>query len=239
MVARPPVAVVIDRMTVEDLTAVHEIERESFTAPWPPHAYRQEIEKNKLAHYLVARYGDRIVGFAGIWLLVDEAHVTTFATRTTWRRQGIGERMILALLDLAAARGAVEATLEVRPTNLAARRLYEKFGFRVVGVRPRYYSDNNEDALIMTTELLDSPGMVGRLARLRAELAVRPDIVLGEDGLPIGGDEEGSGEGATEGAAREVVAEAGELGPAEESGSAEGPREPRIIRPSSITRRSR
>jgi GNAT superfamily N-acetyltransferase len=91
MVARPPVAIVVDRMTVDDLIAVHVIERESFSTPWPEHAYRQEIEQNRLAHYIVARYGNAIVGFAGIWLLVDEAHITTFATRTAWRRQGIGE----------------------------------------------------------------------------------------------------------------------------------------------------
>ena len=151
MVARPPVAVVVDLMKVEDLDAVHVIESESFSTPWPAHAYRQELEANRLAHYIVARWGDQIVGFAGMWLLVDEAHVTTFATRRSWRRHGVGERLLLALLDLARARGAHEATLEVRPSNVAARRLYEKYGFRAVGLRPRYYSDNNEDAIIMTT----------------------------------------------------------------------------------------
>jgi len=70
----------------------------------------------------VARYDDRLVGFAGMWLMVDEAHITTFAVRKTWRRQGVGERLLLALLDLAKARGAREATLEVRPSNHPARR---------------------------------------------------------------------------------------------------------------------
>jgi len=171
MVARPPIAIVVDRMTVDDLIAVHVIERESFSTPWPAHAYRQEIEQNRLAHYIVARYGDAIVGFAGIWLLVDEAHITTFATRPVWRRQGIGERLLVALMDLALARGAKEATLEVRPSNIPAKRLYEKYGFKVVGVRPRYYSDNNEDALIMTTEPLRSAEMTTRLAERRSALA--------------------------------------------------------------------
>jgi ribosomal-protein-alanine N-acetyltransferase len=185
MVARPPVAVVVDRMKVEDLEAVHHIERESFSTPWPAHAYRQELETNRLAHYIVARWGEEIVGFAGMWLLVDEAHITTFATRSIWRRQGIGDRLLLALLDLARVRGAHEATLEVRPSNTAARRLYEKFGFKTVGVRPHYYTDNREDALIMTTEPLEGRSMHDRLAALREELSQRPDILVGPDGRPI------------------------------------------------------
>jgi len=184
MVARPQVAIVVDRMTVDDLAAVQEIERESFTTPWPPHAYRSELENNRLAHYIVARHGDLVVGFAGIWLMVDEAHITTFAVRKTWRRQGVGERLLIALLALAEARGAHEATLEVRPSNHPARRLYEKYGFALVGLRPRYYSDDNEDALIMTTDQLDGRQMRERLARLRAEVATRPDVELGDDGLP-------------------------------------------------------
>ena len=100
--------------------------------------------------------------------MVDEAHITTFAIHPAWRRQHIGERLLLAFLDLAVDRGAHEATLEVRLSNLAARRLYEKYGFRPVGLRPRYYSDDNEDALIMTTEPLGDPRMRERIARLRA-----------------------------------------------------------------------
>jgi ribosomal-protein-alanine N-acetyltransferase len=189
-------------MTADDLIAVHAIERESFSTPWPEHAYRQEIEQNKLAHYIVARYGTQIVGFAGIWLLVDEAHITTFATRIAWRRQGIGERLLVALLDLALDRGANEATLEVRPSNMPAIRLYEKFGFKVVGVRPRYYSDNNEDALIMTTDTLDGRPMRERLWGLREALAARPDIELGWDGLPIGSVAASPAEDRAQGGAR-------------------------------------
>jgi ribosomal-protein-alanine N-acetyltransferase len=185
MVARPPVAIVLDRMKVDDLPAVYEIERESFSTPWPAHAYRQELETNRLAHYIVARWGDQIIGFAGIWLLVDEAHITTFAVRRTWRRRGVGERLLLALLDLARSRGAHEATLEVRPSNLPARRLYEKYGFKVVGTRTRYYSDDNEDALIMRTPSLDGLAMHERLVALRAAVVTRPDVVMGPDGRPI------------------------------------------------------
>ncbi|MGH2511684.1 MAG: ribosomal protein S18-alanine N-acetyltransferase [Candidatus Limnocylindrales bacterium] len=170
MVARPPLRVVVGPMRLDDLPAVQAIERASFSAPWPANAYRTELETNKLAHYLVVRVGVEIAGFAGLWLMVDEAHVTTFAIAPAWRRNHLAERLLVAVLDVALERRANEATLEVRLSNLAARRLYEKFGFRPVGIRPRYYSDNNEDALIMTTEPLSSVEMIGRLAERRAAL---------------------------------------------------------------------
>ncbi len=174
MVARPPVKVRIEPMRVEDLPVVHAIERASFNAPWPADAYRSELESNRLAHYLVARVDDAIVGYGGMWLMVDEAHITTFAIHPVWRRQGIGERLLLAFLDLAGDRGAREATLEVRLSNLPARRLYEKYGFKPVGLRPRYYSDDHEDALIMTTDRLSDRAMRDRVARLRATLDAAP-----------------------------------------------------------------
>jgi [ribosomal protein S18]-alanine N-acetyltransferase len=177
MVAAPPVRVRIEPMTVHDLAEVQSIEHASFSTPWPPNAYRSELETNRLAHYLVARIDGAVVGFAGIWLMVDEAHVTTFAVAPGWRRRRIGERLLIALLDLAIERRANEATLEVRLSNLAARRLYEKYGFRPVGLRPRYYSDDNEDALIMTTERLASRAMVERLGRLRVALEADGDTV--------------------------------------------------------------
>lgn len=235
MVARPLASIVVDRMKVEDLEAVHVIERESFSTPWPAHAYQHELENNRLAHYIVARCGDQLVGFAGMWLLVDEAHVTTFATSRAWRRQGIGERLLLALLDLAAARGAHEATLEVRPSNLPARRLYEKYGFKVVGVRTRYYSDNNEDALIMTTDALEGRSMRERIAELRAAVAARPEIELGADGRP--GDPSGdpSGDGDGDGS----KGDSGQTGAAGRTGAQSSPDagSPGIIRPSSVKRR--
>src|SRR5690349_9690921 len=170
MVARPPLKVVIEAMRLEDLDAVQQIELASFTTPWPSNAYRSELLTNRLASYLVARADDRIVAYGGMWLMVDEAHITTFAVHPAFRRQRVGERLLLAFLDLARDRHAREATLEVRLSNLAARRLYEKYGFRPVGLRPRYYSDNNEDALIMTTESFASTGLTARIERLRAAL---------------------------------------------------------------------
>jgi len=174
MVARPPLKVVIEPMAVDDLAEVQAIEKASFSSPWPPHAYRSELESNRLAQYLVARVDDEVAGYGGMWLMVDEAHITTFAVHPSWRRQRIGERLLLAFLDLAVDRGAREAALEVRLSNLAARRLYEKDGFRPVGLRPRYYSDDNEDALIMTTDALTEPRMLERMERLRAALDDAP-----------------------------------------------------------------
>lgn len=174
MVAGPPLTVDIVPMRVGDLPAVHAIERASFDSPWPADAYRNELETNRLAQYLVVRIGHEVVGFGGMWLMVDEAHIITFAVHPLWRRQRIGERLLLALLDVAMDGGAHEATLEVRLSNLPARRLYEKFGFRPVGLRPRYYSDNGEDALIMTTDQLRNPPMRERISRLRAAIEAAP-----------------------------------------------------------------
>ena len=181
-------------MTVADLPAVQLIERASFTTPWPPQAYGQELETNRLAHYLVALLGDELVAYGGVWLMVDEAHITTFAVHPGYRRRRIGERLLLALLDLAVDRHAREATLEVRLSNLPARRLYEKYGFRPVGIRPRYYSDDGEDALIMTTEPLASAGMRDRIAGLRAAVDASPapsaepdQVAAGARGASAGG----------------------------------------------------
>jgi ribosomal-protein-alanine N-acetyltransferase len=176
MVARPPVRLSVEPMRSDDIPAVHAIESASFPTPWPPYAFRGELETNRMAHYLVVRAGSRVVAYAGFWLMVDEAHVTTFAVLPVYRRRGIGGRLLSEVMELSAALGASVVTLEVRLGNAAARRLYQRFGFRPVGVRPRYYSDNGEDALIMTTERLDAPDMV----RLRASLAER----YGGDVLP-------------------------------------------------------
>jgi ribosomal-protein-alanine N-acetyltransferase len=167
-------------MRVEDIPAVHAIESASFPTPWPPYAFRGELETNRMAHYLVVRAGERLVAYAGIWLMVDEAHVTTFAVLPAYRRRGIGGRLLSELIELAAELGASVVTLEVRLSNAGARRLYQQFGFRPVGVRPRYYSDNGEDALIMTTEGLDRPEMTALRARLAQRYA--SDVLADDPG---------------------------------------------------------
>lgn len=149
-------------LRVEHLSEMKEIEDASFDAPWPGSAYRSELTTNRLARYLGAREGTRLVGFGGIWLMVDEAHITTIAVRPDARGRGIGTALLLALLVAAREGGATSATLDVRVSNLGAQRLYERLGFRPAGRRVRYYDDNGEDALIMTTPPLASAGQLAR-----------------------------------------------------------------------------
>jgi ribosomal-protein-alanine N-acetyltransferase len=177
MVARPPVRLVVAEMTAEDIPAVHAIESASFPTPWPPYAFRQEIETNRMARYIVVRAGVRVIAYAGIWLMVDEAHVTTFAVLPAYRRRGMGGLLLSELMALSADLGAVVCTLEVRLSNAAARKLYQEFGFKPVGVRPRYYSDDGEDALIMTTDRLETPEMQRLMAHKAGQYAsdVLPD----------------------------------------------------------------
>jgi len=160
----------IDAMTLDDLEGVQEVERASFPVPWPSNAFRTELTQNKNARYIVARERDRIVGYAGLWLMVDEAHITTFAVLPEHRRRRIGERMLQRLFDVADEMGAEWLTLEVRVSNIGAQRLYEKYGFRRAGVRRRYYSDNNEDALIMWTDRLKDRSVRELLAKLKRSL---------------------------------------------------------------------
>ena len=171
MVARPPLKLRVERMTVDDVPAVHRIESASFPVPWPDYAFRQELQTNRMAHYLVVRAGRETVAYGGLWLMVDEAHVTTFAVLPQWRRHGIGGRLMLDLMDVADNLGARIVTLEVRLSNQPARALYHRFGFRPVGIRPRYYSDNGEDALIMTTDELSTPQMRDLMATLEKQYA--------------------------------------------------------------------
>ena len=163
--------VVVDPMQLQDVGAVHEIEQLSFRTPWPAYAFEQELKGNRLARYLVARAGDRVVGFAGVWLMVDEAHITTFGVHPDWRRQGVGRQLLLNLAELSIAIGARRMTLEVRASNEVAQALYRSFGFDVAGRRPAYYTDDGEDALVMTTPALDDPAMARILAGERERLA--------------------------------------------------------------------
>jgi ribosomal-protein-alanine N-acetyltransferase len=155
-------------MRMADITAVLEIERLSFSSPWPAFAFEQELTANRLAHYRVARLGERVVAFGGIWLMVDEAHITTFGVHPDHRRQGIGRRLLLQLAEVALELGSAHMTLEVRVSNAAAQGLYRSFGFNVAGRRVAYYSDDGEDALVMTTPQLAGPAMQALLAVERA-----------------------------------------------------------------------
>jgi len=114
-----------------------------------------------------------ITGFIGLWLLPDEVHIVTVAVRDSHRRQGIGEMLLIAALDLARERAQALMTLEVRVSNDAAIRLYDKYGFEQAGLRPRYYSDNHEDAHILTADGVTTSDYAERLATLREEHRAR------------------------------------------------------------------
>jgi ribosomal-protein-alanine N-acetyltransferase len=196
-------------MTMSDVPRVVEIERLAYPSPWPPSAYRKELQDNRWAHYIVVRdkhipqesaslaasEGEKprrffplsflpgrattavsspdlasIVGFAGLWLMVDEAHVTTIAMHPNFRRRGLGEYMLASLIEIAYDIGAKWVTLEVRVTNYNAQNLYRKYGFHEAGLRHRYYSDNQEDALIMWTNEINSPEYKQHFQELKAGL---------------------------------------------------------------------
>ena len=157
-------------MTMEDIGRVVEIERESFRTPWPTDAYSHELRENRLATYIVARVEETLVGYAGMWVILDEAHITTIAVDPIYRGQHIGERLLMGLIDAALDRGARWMTLEVRRTNVTAQALYKKYGFREIGTRKGYYSDNREDAIVMWTGNLRDREVQDRLAALRRDL---------------------------------------------------------------------
>lgn len=140
-------------MTLEDVPSVVEIEQEAFTSPWTKGAFVNELTSNMFAHYLVAEYKDSLIGYGGMWIIMDEAHVTNIALREEYRGQGFGHKLLSKLQEIAMKQGAVRMTLEVRTSNEQAQRLYRKLGFQPSGIRPKYYSDNGEDAIIMWAEL--------------------------------------------------------------------------------------
>lgn len=146
----------IRRMTLEDVPIVHEIDTLSFSLPWTERSFRFELTENPVSRNWVAESGGRITAMLTLWLIVDEAHIATLATHPGFRRQGIGERLMIAALVSARNEGARRSFLEVRAGNAGALALYKKYGFVVAGIRPRYYKDNNEDAILMNLEDLNT-----------------------------------------------------------------------------------
>jgi len=169
---------VVEPMRLRDIEEVMEIERAPFLSPWSARAYRYELLDNDSSHYFVARqrWAERtgsglltrarrslgvgirlaVLGYGGFWLRHGEAHISTIAVQPNWRRRGIGELLLVAMLDRATELGAERATLEVRVSNVTAQNLYYKYGFQQVGLRRHYYHDSDEDALSMSTGRLTS-----------------------------------------------------------------------------------
>jgi [ribosomal protein S18]-alanine N-acetyltransferase len=121
----------------------------SFPTTWSRTSFKEELFGNQFARYVVAEIEDHVVGFGGVWLIIDEGHITNIAVHPEFRGVGVGETILKALIDLCRLEFIPSMTLEVRKSNTAARKLYEKFGFMDEGVRKRYYQDNDEDAIIM------------------------------------------------------------------------------------------
>lgn len=155
--------IVIEPMRVRDVGGVLEVEKLSFTTPWSRAAFMSELLNNERAYYLVAKDTTRrgplpwsagqVIGYIGVWIIFEEGHITNVAVHPDYRSQGIGRRLMETMIAVCVAKGVTRMTLEVRQSNIIAQRLYRDLGFVSAGVRPGYYQDNNEDALIMWKEL--------------------------------------------------------------------------------------
>ncbi len=139
----------IMRMTSEHINDVMIVEHLSFKIPWSKNAFAEEVTKNKFARYFVAGVNGKIIGYAGMWKIFDEGHITNIAVHPEFRGAGVGSLLLEALLSAADDEGILSITLEVRKSNIIAQSLYGKYGFVTEGIRKGYYSDTGEDAVIM------------------------------------------------------------------------------------------
>jgi [ribosomal protein S18]-alanine N-acetyltransferase len=140
-------------MTLNDIDDVLKVERASFTVPWSREAFYNELVHNRYAKYIVMVHKGRIIGYGGMWVVIDEAHITNVAILPEFRGKKLGEALMRKLMETAKQLGAVTMTLEVRVSNHVAQSLYRKLGFRNGGIRRQYYPDNLEDALVMWVNL--------------------------------------------------------------------------------------
>jgi ribosomal-protein-alanine N-acetyltransferase len=164
--------VAIERMRHEDIPAVQAIEREIFLSPWPRNAYATELAQNRQASYIVLRENGELVGYAGLWKVVHEAHVTTIGVRRRDQGKGYGKTLLAALIQRSYELSARWLTLEVRAGNDHAIRLYEWFGFKSIGRRRGYYTDNGEDAVIMWSDSIHAPAFKRRFLDIFAHIDV-------------------------------------------------------------------
>lgn len=183
-------------MTVADVPAVAALEKRVFPLPWSAHVFEYELRHNPMAHFVVVRPRDtgmiqqeatspatkvrgnpeqeslsqEMLGYGGFWFIVGEAHICTLAVHPDWRGRGLGGLVLVHLIDRATEIGAAVLTLEVRASNAVAQNMYRKYGFVQTGVGKRYYTDNGEDAIIMTTDLISSAAFQGQFQALKASL---------------------------------------------------------------------
>ena len=137
-----------EELAESHIPAILAIEQEANSSPWSEQSFKNELDNPHKA-FLVAIASGMVIGYGGIWLIVDEAHVTNIAISPDYRRQGIGQRLMVQLLDRAKEAGMTCSTLEVRASNAAAITMYEQLGYRETARRKRYYPDNQEDAVVM------------------------------------------------------------------------------------------
>lgn len=140
---------IVREMELSDIDSVVDIEKNSFPIPWTKGTFISELKRNKLARYYVVEVDGKVVGYAGLWLIMNEAHITNIAIHPKYRGKGMGKKLVGELIEEILKINIYRITLEVRPSNAAALALYKKFGFVPCGIRPEYYRDNNEDAIIM------------------------------------------------------------------------------------------
>ena len=145
---------VIRKMTIDDVPVVVELDKMSFSLPWPERSFRFELTDNPASRCWVAEADGRIIGMIVVWLIVAEAHVATLATHPDFRRQGIAKKLLSHALQYLSSEGAQSSFLEVRASNTAAQEMYRKFGYKESGRRRHYYKDNDEDAILMNLDSL-------------------------------------------------------------------------------------
>lgn len=141
--------ILIRKMEEYDLDRIMEIEKDCFTTPWSRESFLIEITTNLLARYIIAEVEGVVAGYGGIWMIAGEGHITNIAVETNYRKLGIGKKIVEGLINLSIAMGIESMTLEVRKSNISAQNLYKQYGFLSQGIRPNYYQDDNEDAIIM------------------------------------------------------------------------------------------
>ncbi len=161
-------------MSNADVRAVMRIESLSFSTSWPTSAFQSELNDNKLAHYFVGRDGQgpdaELVAYGGIWVILDDAHITTIAVHPDRRGLRYGEQLLVHMLHESISRSASWITLEARESNEVAHNLYRKYGFATISTRRAYYSDNGENAVVMWAGNLRGELYARRLATLEIEL---------------------------------------------------------------------
>jgi len=191
----------LEPMRESDVNTVQEIEREIFATPWPRNAYYRELASRASAHYVVLRhegivnrpvgyrladFDPSIIGYGGMWRMYDEAHVTTIGVRRDLQHRGYGRVICAGLVQAAYDMGAKWVTLEVRTSNENAMKMYEAFGFKVIGRRKGYYTDNGEDAIVMWSDSIHSPrfrkAYEANLERIDAEVrGLRRDLLTKDE----------------------------------------------------------